>query len=129
MFGKEWTDSAYKFAHNVEVATRKNPVDSGGLIAAQLGLHWIRHLGEIGKYFTAGEALTRPSVITYLSKGFGKEGGMMDFMQKALGTGTKIGLAYEAEEMPKHTADYARGVATHAQSQFGNMINSTGVRP
>jgi len=129
VFGKDWTDAAYKFANNVEVATRKNPTDSGGLIAAQLGLHWIRHLGEIGKYFTAGEALTRPSVITYLSKGFGKEGGVMDFMQKALGTGTKIGLAYEAEEMPKKTADYTSGIATHAQSQFGNMINSTGVRP
>lgn len=129
VFGKDWTEAAYKFAHNVEVATRKNPTDSGGLIAAQLGLHWIRHLGEIGKYFTVGEALTRPSVITYLSKGFGKEGGVMDFMQKALGTGTKIGLAYEAEELPKKTADYTSGIATHAQSQFGNMINSTGVRP
>ena len=53
----------------------------------------------------------------------------MDFMQKALGAGTKIGLAYEAEELPKKTADYTSGIATHAQSQFGNMINSTGVRP
>lgn len=129
VFGKGWTDSAYQFAKNVEVATRKNPTDSGGLIAASLGLHWLRHIGEIAKYFTAGELLSTEPVITYLSRGFGKGG--WDFMQKALGTGLKVGAAYEAEEITKQGADYTRGAVTHAQGQqspFGSMLQSTGAK-
>ncbi len=114
VFGKKWTDSAYKFARQAEVATRKNPVDSGGLLAATLGLHWLRHLGEIARYFTAGELLSTDPVITYLSTGV--EFGGADFLQKWVGRGMQLGINIEAEELPKKTADRARGYITHGKA-------------
>ena len=123
VFGKRWTDAAYTFAKNAEVATRKNPTDSGGLVAATIGLHWMRHLGEIARYFTAGELLSTEPVITYLSRGVQGKG--IDFLQTALGKGMQAGVMYEAEELPKRAADTARGFATHSKSKFGNMLDST----
>jgi hypothetical protein len=126
VFGKEWTDSAYKLAKNIEVGTRKNPTDSGGMIAASIGLHWLRHLGEVARYFTASEGLQYGPVITYLSKGV--EGQGVDFLQKALGKGLQVGAAYGAEEIPKEAADKASGFITNQKNRktpFGNMLQST----
>lgn len=113
VFGKPWTDAAFKFARQAEIATRKNPVDSGGLVAASIGLHWLRHLGEIARYFTAGELLSTDPVITYLSKGIEGEG--IDFLQKWVGRGMQLGINIEAEEAPKRPAANARGIAVHTQ--------------
>lgn len=119
VFGKDWTEAAYKLARQAEVATRKNPSDSGGIAAAAVGLHPLRHLGEIARYFTAGELLSTEPMITYLSKGFGGKG--MDTIQSAAGVATTAGAAYEAEEMPKRSADRVRGMEEHAKRVFKDV--------
>lgn len=127
VFGKQWTDSAFKFARQAEVATRKNPVDSGGLLAATIGLHWLRHFGDIAKYFTAGELLSTDPVITYLSTGI--EFGGADFLQKWIGRGMQLGINIEAEEIPKKAADQTRGYMTHGRNALQGRAMGGPVQP
>ena len=122
VFGKEWTDAAFKFARQAEIATRKNPIDSGGLLAATLGLHWMRHLGEIAVYLAAGEALSTAPVITYLSKGIEFRGA--DFLQTWVGRGMQLGINVEAEDLPKKIKDQTSGYVAHGRGAFKDMVDS-----
>jgi hypothetical protein len=107
VFGQGWTEEAYKFAHAAEVATRKNPVDSGGLAAATVGLHWIRNLGEVMRYLTVGELLQSESMMTYLSRGVQNEGA--NFLARWMGQITRATTAAGAEHLPKQAAEETRG--------------------
>lgn len=122
VFGKRWTDEAFKFARAAETATRKNPLDSGGLIAATIGLHWIRHLGEIARFLTAGELLQSEAAITYWSRGIQNEG--VKFLEKIMRQGVRVGVDVGVEHGPKAIEDRARGYRTHMQNVIDRRFRS-----
>src|SRR5690349_4122488 len=121
VFGKKWTQEAYKFARAAEIGTRKNPIDSGGLIAATIGLHWLRHFGEIMRFLTVGELLQSEAALTYWSTGIQNEG--VKFLGKIMMGGVRAGAAYSVVEGPKQSADEARGYVTHMRRSFNRNLS------
>jgi hypothetical protein len=126
VFGKQWSDDVHQLAKDIEIGTRKNPSDAGGLMAATIGMTPLKHLPQIAHIFVGGELLAKPAVITYLSRGFGGAG--MDGFQKALGNLTQAGINYESVDIPKKAADNSRALATRAgNTRFGQMVRGVPV--
>jgi hypothetical protein len=113
VFGKDWTNEVYKFSKAAEVATRKNPSDSGAIVVAFLALHPLSHLWMIGKLFAGQEILSSNAAINYMTKGI--TGGGADFI-RAVGDLSSRGIpAYEGEKINK--SDYTRA-ARHKMEEL-----------
>ncbi len=120
VFGKEWSDKVHKFADTVEVGTRRNPSDSGGLAAASIGLKWLHHLTDLAKYYSVGWATAKSPTITYMTKGtpgFQDNSAIMEKLRGLSANGTRAYIGTQTEEVPKNSADYARAIQEHALSQ------------
>lgn len=103
VFGKEWTNSAFNFAKAADTATKKNPADSGGIIASMLGIHPLHYVGTLARLFVGGEMLSTNPVITYLSRGFAR-GETAEFLKDMAMLGTRSISAQVAVDQ-KRNAD------------------------
>ncbi len=113
VFGKDWSDKMHDFADTVEVGTRRNPQDSGGLAAASIGLKWMHHLTDLAKYYSIGWATAKSPTITWMTKGMPGAQDTSALMQKLRGltvAGTRGYIGTQAEEQTKDAADYAEGI-------------------
>jgi len=119
VFGKDWSDKMHNFADTVEVGTRRNPSDSGGLAAASIGLKWMHHLTDLAKYYSVGWATAKSPTITWMTKGMPGVQDTSALMEKLRGltvNGTRAYVGTEAEEKTKGAADYAEGVKKRFES-------------
>lgn len=118
VFGKEWSDKVHSFANKVEIGTRYNPQDSGGLAAAALGLRWMHHLLDLAKFYSIGWATAKSPVITYMTKGapgVQDTTAVMDALRTIATQGTRGYIDYQAETTPKASAEYVRALKYKAQ--------------
>jgi len=100
LFGKQWVDNAYGFAKAADIASRKNPIDSGGLIAASLGLHPIKNFMQLTKIFAGGEFLSSPLAIKYMTDGLA-QGKIASTLKKFALGGLRGYALIEAEGMAR----------------------------
>lgn len=108
VFGKEWSNQVYTFANKVEIGTRYNPQDSGGLAAAALGMKWLHHLTDLAKFYGYGWATTKSPVITYMTKGtpgFQDTSSLMNALRTVATQGSRGYIGFQAEEMPKNSRE------------------------
>lgn len=84
-FGKATTDDLFKFARTAQFVTQTNP-HKGGIVAASLALHPLRHIWKIVDLAGTSYLLRKPGAIKWLSEGIdpGKTG-------DAAGAITRIG--------------------------------------
>jgi len=119
VFSKEWSDKVHAFANKVEIGTRYNPQDSGGLAAAALGLRWMHHLVDLGKFYSIGWATAKSPVITYMTKGtpgVQDTSALMETLRTIATQGTRGYIGYQAEELPKQIKGYGSGIKQKGQS-------------
>lgn len=67
--GKEWTDSAYKFA-NALMLSEKRMSMSGGIVAANIALHPLRNLPKLLWIGSLARVMEQPGTFKYLTEGF-----------------------------------------------------------
>jgi hypothetical protein len=118
VFGKQWTDSAYKFANAAEVATRKNPTDSGGIIASMLGIHPLHYVGTLARLFVGGELLSSNPVITYMSRGLAR-GETAQFLKDMAMLGTRTITAQQAVSGARDIREAELRIEEKAKNEAG----------
>jgi hypothetical protein len=67
-FGKQTTDDLFKFARTAQFVTQTNP-HKGGIVAAALALHPLRHIWKIADLAGTSYLLRQPGAIRWLSEG------------------------------------------------------------
>ena len=124
VFGKEWSDKAFAYAKKVEIGTRYNPQDSGGLAAAAMGLHPIKNLFDLAHFYSIGWATTKSPVINFMMKGapgVQDNTALMNGLREAAAQSTRAYVDWQAERLPKQGADLVRGAASGVQNAVQQM--------
>ena len=128
VFGKEWTNDAYTFAKRAEIASRKNPMDSGGLIAAMLGLHPIKYLGQLVHIYAGNELLSTPLAMKWMTDGIAK-GPEAFFQQLADRQFFRAGIGYNVRQKTKDTEENIRGGAYKLGNELRGVENKVDMSP
>jgi hypothetical protein len=88
------------------------------LAAAALGLRWMHHLVDLAKFYSIGWATAKSPVITYMTKGapgVQDTTAIMNTLRTIATQGTRGYIDYQAETIPKDSADYGRALKYKAQ--------------
>lgn len=107
--GKEWVDSAYKYA-NALMLSEKRMALSGGIVAANIALHPIRNLPKLLWIGSLARAMEQPGTFKYLTEGF-KHGPNTDAAAGAVNR-----LLTQAMTLARDETGSARFVLTEPQS-------------
>ena len=67
--GKEWVDSAYKYA-NALMLSEKRQALSGGIVAANIALHPVKNLPQLLWIGSLARIMEQPGTFKYLTEGF-----------------------------------------------------------
>ena len=120
VFGKEWSNQVHAFARRVEIGTRYNPQDSGGLAAAAMGLHPFKNLFDLAHFYSIGWATTKSPMINFMMKGVPgvrDQSALMNALREAAAQSTRAYIDWQAERLPKQGSDYVQGAATRLQTE------------
>lgn len=70
IFGRDTADGLVELGDKIVKATSSNKAFSGGIVAANVALHPLKHLGKLVDLFTMRQIFTSPAGLKYLTRGF-----------------------------------------------------------